>query len=744
MESLSALKHKFETWGEGSLSHDFQLRVIDAIKPALSMSIVVALAFYLDFKQPYWAAFAVLMMSFSTTGQAFRRALVGIPGTLIGGTVALTIFSIFPQQPIFLFPVLIIYCGICMYFLQACKVNGYFFFTISFVCLVVITTAIPESDKVFVYALARLEETCLGMTVYAAVTLLLWRRSAWPILQEKVGVMTSLHAELFKAQMRRVQTKSKKEVFALQRKAFRALDKTEELVGFAITDSYEVWENRDDWHSFITHSRELVRAQLRWGWVVPELRKDYMQASLPDLGSKVGQMETRLIAMKQGLHAEHLRNFPKPISLKRNEAAFEKLPHYLQAQVLVVQDAFNVMGNLVHTIMHYHCFFHDNSLERPKPFVLKSVWEFPLNYEYVVYAFQSAVLFSMTVIVWFFLYPPGLDNAQFIMLGGAFSLISVFVKTHAPLRDGIYYVSAAIIAIVVYVLTLPHMTTYYELGTLIFCVTFVVYFTCIKANQALFKLAMMLAWLSLPKFSNVQIYDFTMILNGGMAMAVAGILVSLGLYITSYPVPERRFMQARRRFFSSAIYLLDIMPRAVSGEITFLERVRLKACLQNFVCIPQAMLGIAELMDEKRIGISRKRIGGVIFSFELLGEALFSLYVTHKRERNVPIPSELSAMLNDWRHAKIATFELLENKIISPNFDSDRLQKSVRRRLQGLEHAIERSNKQADMDGRAVSQQENEILYLLLGRNRGLSNAMIEYMVASKAIDWNKWVQPRF
>jgi hypothetical protein len=64
--------------------------------------------------------------------------------------------------------------------------------------------------------------------------------------------------------------------------------------------------------------------------------------------------------------------------------------------------------------------------------------------------------------------------------------------------------------------------------------------------------------------------------------------------------------------------------------------------------------------------------------------------------------------------------------------------------LQGLEHAIERLNKQADMEGQAVSQQGNEFFYLLLGRNRGLSNAMIEYMVASKAIGWNKWVQPRF
>lgn len=744
MEFMALLKQRFEVWGKGSLPHDFQLRVIDSVKPALSMSIVIALAFYLDLKQPYWAAFAVLMMSFSTSGQAFRRALIGIPGTLIGGLAALTIFSIFPQQPIFLFPVLILYCGVCMYFLQACKVNGYFFFTISFVCLIVITTAIPYSNEVFVYALARLEETCLGMTVYATVTLLLWRRSAWPVLQEKVGEMTDLHAELFKAQMRRVETKSKKEVFSLQRKAFRQLDKIEELVGFAVTDSYPVWEKRNDWHSFIIHSKELVRAQLRWGWVVPELRKGYMKRCLPDLDVKVRQMEARLSALKYGFHAEHVKNMPEPIQLNHDKEALGSLPYYLQAQVVVVQEAFNEMGSLVHAIMRYHYFFHDDSLEPPEPFLHKTVWEFPLDFDYLVSAFQSVVIFSMAAILWFFLYPPGLDNAQFIQLGGAFALISVFVKTHEPLRDGIFYVSAALLAMVVYVLTLQHLTTYFGLGILIFCVTFTTYFVLIKPEQVLFKLVIMLSWLSLPKFSNVQVYDFVTVLNSGMAIGLAGILASVGLYLTSYPIPERNFLQTRKRFFNSAIFLLQIMPRAVSGRTSWFERIRIRACLQNFVRLPQTMLSIAERMDDTRLQISRNQVGEVIFSFELLGEALFYLFKTHMVERDVVIAKELAALFDDWRAAKIAVFKEMERNVASPEFDLEQIQKNIRRRLEDIQIAIEHSNEKAEQAGHAFDQQENKVLYLLLERNRGLSNAIVEYLQASTSIDWEEWAQARF
>lgn len=744
MESLAALKHKLETWGEGALSPDLQLRVIDAVKPALSMSIVIALAFYLDFKRPYWAAFAVLMTSFSTSGQAFRRALVGIPGTIIGGIVALTLFSIFPQQPIFLIPILIIYCGICMYFMQVCKVNGYFFFTIAFVCLVVITTAIPNSDEVFAYALARLEETILGMAVYGIVTLLLWRRSAWPVLKNKVRVMTDLHADLFRAQMRRMKSGNKKKAFSLQRKAFRLLDKIEELVGFAVTDSYTVWEKRNEWYAFVHHSRELVRAQLRWGWVLPELRKEYMHSCLPDLAFNVRQLEVRLNTMAQKGDVSSFRKKAMAIQLGRNEEVFKGLSYFRQAQVVVVQDAFNEMAKLVHAITQYHNFFSGSSSETPRPCLSKRVWEFPLDYDYFMAALQSVFVVSLAAIIWFFLFPPGLNNAQFLQLGGAFAFIAVFVKAHAPLRDGASYVVAALIAIVLYVLTLQHLTTYYGLGGLIFCVTFVAYFIFVKESQVVFKLAFMLAWLSLPNYANVQSYDFTSVVNGGMVMALAGVLVSVGQYFMSYPLPERQFLRERKRFFTSAVFLLQKIPKAVSRKLTLYERIRLKACLQNLVRIPQTMLSLAERMDENRVAASCEQVGNVIFSFELLGESLLALHKTYMKERDVEIVPEFSALLAEWRHSKIAIFEEMEQRIGLPHVATEDVQKRIHRRLQKIQRTIELYSAQAEIDGQAFSPQENEILYQLLERNRGISNAMVEYFTEAKAIDWNKWAQARF
>jgi uncharacterized membrane protein YgaE (UPF0421/DUF939 family) len=744
MTILAAIKNRFNDWRERSMSHDFQLRVIDAVKPAISMSIAIGLAFYLDFKQPYWAAFAVLMMSFSTTGQAFRRVLVGIPGTFVGGIAALTIFSIFPQQPIFLFPVLILYCGISMYFLQACKVNGYFFFAISFVCLVVITTSLPHSDDIFAYALARLEETCLGMTVYSTVTLLLWRRSAWPILQEKVTVMTSLHSDLFREQMRRVETTDRKKVFAVQRKALRALDKIEELVGFAVTDSFTVWEHRNYWRAFIRHSRELVRAQLRWGWVVPELRKEFMRRCLPELPTKVKQLETRLHAMKYGAHADHLRRNPKPVQLERDEAEFAKLPYFLQAQVIVVQCAFDEMGHLVHSILHYHCFFHDNTLEPPTSYLSNVSWELPLDFEYFITALQSMVVFSVAVLIWFFWYPPGLYNGQFLMLGGAFSLISVFVKTHDPLRDAKSYALATVIITVVYVCTLQFLTTYYELGTLIFCVTFLVYFILNKPDQTLFKLALLLAWLSFPKFANVQVYDFKTVINSAMTMTLAGIVASMGLYIVAYPVAELHFIRKRRRFFRSAITILELMPYEVKRKLSLVDRFRLNVCMQNFTRLPQSMLSIAERLDRTIIRVPRGQVGEVIFSFELLGEALFSLYRTQKNGQEVTIAPELLQLLDEWRRVKIKFFTQLERNIISTDYRIDTLQQHLRSRLERIETTIERVNKDAENRGQPISQKENELLYLLLERNRGVSNAMMEYLSASQKIDWEEWAQPRF
>ena len=744
LSGLHALRQRIDRWGQGSISPAFKLRVVDSFKPALSMSIVIGLAFYLDFKQPYWAAFAVLMMSFSTTGQAFRRAFVGIPGTLVGGVVALIMTSIFPQEPIFLLPVLIIYCGITMYFLQACKVNGYFFFTIAFVCLVVITSAIPISDNVFEYAMARLEETCLGMTVYSAVTLLFWRRSALPVLQEKVAALTSLHAELFAAQMKRVATKERAESFQLLRIMLRTLDTVEELVGFAVTDSFEVWQNRASWHEFVQHSRELLRAQLRWGWIIPELRKEYMQQTLPDLAQRIRQLEVRLAAMKQGSHADHLRTIANAVHISRDEEVFASLSHFKKAQVVVVESAFNEIGRLVHALMHYHCFFHDTTLPRPKRFLKPPKWVLPLDFDYVVYATQSIFTFFVVAILWYFYFPPGANTGQFLQLGGAFALIAIFVSSREPLAYGLSYVWAALIVIVLYLVTIQNVTSYLQLGMIIFAVTFGVYFLLTKERHAPLKLGLMLAWLAFPKFANQQTFDFAYVLNGAVAMMLAGLTAGYGMYFTAYPLPERRFLRERKRFFASAIYMIKTLPEAVSGKLSWLERLRLKACLQNCSRIPQKLLGVVEKLDKEQTDVSRERLERIVFSFDLLGEALLSLHQIHRKGHNVRIIEEMSPLLTEWQQKKLEAFTALRDSIASPEFDSAMLRKNIERRMEWTEEQVQQVVNNAEKEGHEISIEDSELLYKIVDRNRGLANAMLEYLIESSTVKWEAWGEPRF
>lgn len=743
-ERIETWKRSFQKWGDGSISQELKFRIIDSIKPALGMSIAIAVAFVLDFQEPYWAAFAVLMMSFSTTGQAFRRALLGIPGTFLGGAAALTMFALFSQKPIFLIPLLILFCGIFMYFLQAFKVNGYLFFTVPFVCLVVITTTIPAVDHAFFYAKARLEETCLGMTIYGAITLLLWRRSALPVLQEKVTVLLGLHASLLDAQVRQIQTKNREEVFALQRKVLRVLEAVENLVGFAVTDSFEVWQNQRLWHDFVFHSRELLWAQLRWGWLIPEVRKEYVNRCLPDLSQKIRMLEARLHAMKDKPHSGHLKTFSEPVRVERVENEFEKLSHFHRGQVVIVQSGLNKMGNLVHALMQYHCFFHDESLPVPTPFLKRPKWEFPLDIDYAHYALQSVGSFILVAITWFYFFPPGLNNGQFLQLGGAFSLIAIFVTSRNPLQYAMSFVLAASIAVVLYVITIPNLTGYYELGPVIFMVTFCMYFILIKPSQAPLKLGLALAWLAFPKFTNTQVFDFQYVLNSGMNMMLAGLLVGAGNYLITYPLPERRFLRQRKRLFSSAVYLLEMLPKEAAGTVTFLERIHLKACLQTVTQSPQKMLKIAEEMDTKKLGVSRSQLGKFVFSCELLGQALISLHKAHMEGHNMWIVKELSDLFHEWQEKKLKIFNELKDSVDATWFDADDIAERIQKRIDLLEKEIEQALQHAEEKGVVIETAQTEKLYMLLERNRGLSNIQLTYLTLSKDIAWQGWTESRF
>ena len=98
----------------------------EAIKTALAMAIAYAIALQMGWDRPYWAAFAVGMISLPAAGQSLRQGVMRMLGTLVAGVAALTLIALFPQERWWFMVFLSVYLGFCTYMMMG-KKNQYFY-----------------------------------------------------------------------------------------------------------------------------------------------------------------------------------------------------------------------------------------------------------------------------------------------------------------------------------------------------------------------------------------------------------------------------------------------------------------------------------------------------------------------------------------------------------------------------------------------------------------------------------------
>ena len=74
------------------------VRFKESFKTALAMTIAYGLALALGWEKPFWAAFAVAVVSLATVGQSLNKAAMRMLGTLLGAIAAFVILAWFAQE----------------------------------------------------------------------------------------------------------------------------------------------------------------------------------------------------------------------------------------------------------------------------------------------------------------------------------------------------------------------------------------------------------------------------------------------------------------------------------------------------------------------------------------------------------------------------------------------------------------------------------------------------------------------
>ena len=227
-------------------------RLHNALITALALVCTYALAFYWNLDKPFWAAFAVFIVSLPTIGQSLQKGLLRTLGTLMGTGVALLLFMLFPQERLALFLTLSVYLAVMMALMSGSRTNGYFFYMSSIVTMIIVLMASANPQReAFHLAVYRTEETLLGIAVYTLITLLLEPRSAFEKLNGGLHELVAGHGELFRLNELPDRHSRMLGMYKKYNEMKELLDTLEQLVPAVRLENYQVYRKAAYWREAI-------------------------------------------------------------------------------------------------------------------------------------------------------------------------------------------------------------------------------------------------------------------------------------------------------------------------------------------------------------------------------------------------------------------------------------------------------------------------------------------------------------
>jgi len=291
-------------------------RTKQAIKTGLAVVIAYAIPLYMGWEKPYWAVFAVVMISLDTGGQSLNKAGLRMLGTLVGGAVVFILIALFPQQRWLMMLSLSVYYGFCTYMMTGSK-RPYFWFVSAFVCMVIMVDAVPfDPLRSFQIVVARVEETAMGIMVYSLISTFLWARPSRGALYEASRTLSAAQHQLYRTYRGLMAGQgTAEESQPLRMREVHLLTGLGQALNAAETDSYEVWEVRRQWRRFHEQATTLGEALESWRESFPEVQPLDLTKLLPNIEAVLLELDDRFAEIERMLTDEAPTRTPKPVSL---------------------------------------------------------------------------------------------------------------------------------------------------------------------------------------------------------------------------------------------------------------------------------------------------------------------------------------------------------------------------------------------------------------------------------------------
>jgi uncharacterized membrane protein YccC len=717
-------------------------RAKEAIKTGLALVIVYAIALEMGWDKPYWAAFAVAMISLDTAGASLNKAALRMGGTVVGAAVALTLIALFPQHRWLMLVHLSLYYGFCVYMLTGSK-RPYFWFVSAFVCLIIMVDAAPPDWlRSFQTAVTRVQETGMGILVYSLVSVLLWPQSSGRELGKVAGRLVGTQSRLYQAYQGQISaTGMQEDAQALRMQLAQLLNHFRATLNGAEADTYGVWELRRQWGTFQQLTTNLGETLERWRESFPEIQPLDLTKLLPNLEAFGAELDGRFAQIERMLSGEAPTTTPKPITLVVDHAEPGAPAHFQKAALALTKAQLDRLETLSRSLFACVQDIRGYARETSKSSV-EETGRRGLALDPDRFAAAARVMAALWIasLVWIYLNPPG--HTTFVFLSTTWALAAVLVRVNpSKLLPGL--VLGIVLAGVAYVFVMPHLSGYAELGLMLFVVTFGTFYLLSEPRHRMTRSLSMAMFNLLIVVQNEQTYDFAHYANTSAAILLALAVAVAVFYVPRSPRPEKVFPRLLRRFFRHAEFLMSRLALDRDDRKGLATRWRMALYRNDLMEMPEKLAALGQRIDYRMLPDSTpEQVQALTTSLQALAWRIKELVDAREAPQADLLVEALIEDVRAWRMLVQQQFRLWADDpvlAIEPGVDiRDRLTTRIAR----LEASIGETLHVAG-EGK-LSEGDYENFYRYLGAFRGLSESGIEYSRQAQEIDWARWREARF
>ncbi len=713
----------------------------EAIKTALAMTIAYGIALSMAWDRPYWAGLAVAVVSLSSIGQSINKAAFRMFGTLVAMVVALTVIALFAQQRWAFILFLTAYAAFCTYMMSGSK-RAYFWQVSCFVAIIICLDGGTDPVNAFDTAILRAEQTGLGILVYSLIAIFLWPSSSRELFNAAATDLACSQNQFYQACLGLAKGQGdEQEIQRLATQVVQARTHFDQFLDAAEIDSSEVWELRRPWRQYQRQDKELLQALERWRESLAEVQVLDLQGLLPKLETFAAELDGRLTQIARMLGGDAPARAPQGMDLPVDEDALQSLSHFQRAALVVSRSHILQLEQLTRSLFETVCELKGFGTSRApsSPPIMRTTLFLP-DPDRLASVVRFIAIMGM---VWLgLIYITDLPGGVGLL---AFAgSVGIIVANTPQLAVSVLFMPCAIsvlFAAMVYIFIMPQLSSFLGLGLLIFAVTFAICYLFAAPRQAPGKAIGLSLFVSIASISNEQSYNFLVVANTAMMFPLLFLVFGLTANIPWSTRPERAFLRLLGRFFHSSEYLMSTMRWDGRYSPTRWERWKKAFHEREVATLPPKLATWAPQFDDWVLTTtSMEQVKALMTSLQVLSYRMERLLGECGKPQAPFLVHELSEDFRAWRLGIQGCFQQLAAG--QATGDRDRLRKGLDAQLDSLEARMQDVLDQAT--GQQVSDQEAENFYRLLGAYRALSEALVDYVGNTAAIDWVPWHEERF